>query len=113
MPHTIKLMADYDCWPLWWTGEHDPGNIDPSTLPLSSQTLTRLERWSDAFDATLNRADPRASGFPSPAALEAFEQEGAELWLQLRAELALDYIVLYKTQKRRTPLADPSELNTL
>lgn len=31
----IKLMADYDCRPLWGEGDHGPGNINPATLPLS------------------------------------------------------------------------------
>jgi hypothetical protein len=95
MAQQIKLMADYDCWPLWWEGDHGPGNINPATLPLSAETVARLEAWAATFDATLNRTDPAASGFPSDAAFQAFEAEGRALWRQLRAELAPEYEVLY------------------
>jgi hypothetical protein len=110
MAQQIKLMADYDCWPLWWAGDADPGNIDPATLPLRSETIARLEKWADAFDATLNRDDPASSEFPSDAAFEAFEAEGEELWQQLREELAPEYTVLYYSLSRSKLLDDPSSL---
>ena len=91
-------MADYHCWPLWWAGDHPPGNIDPTTLPLSPQTIERLLRWADAFDATLNPNDPATSGFTNQQAFEAWEREGLKLWLRLRAELAPAYDVRYKSQ---------------
>jgi hypothetical protein len=106
----IKLMADYNCWPLWWWGDHDPDNIDPSTLPLSPETIMRLRRWAAAFSATLNRADPASSDFPSDAAFEAFEAEGEELWHLLREELAPDYTVCYYSLGRAKLLDDPSSL---
>ena len=37
MVKKIELMADYNCYPLWWA--NGDGNIDPSTLPLTSKTL--------------------------------------------------------------------------
>lgn len=36
----IKLMADYDCYPVWDMDEI--GEIDPSELPLSKETIKRL-----------------------------------------------------------------------
>ena len=101
MPQQIKLMADYDCWPLWWDGDHDPGNIDPATLPLSPATVKRLLAWAETFDATLNRDNPASSDFPSDAAFEAFEQVGLDLWRQLQRELAPDYNVVYHSLKQR------------
>lgn len=32
---TIKLMADYDCFPLWKSSPGEVGNIDPEDLPIS------------------------------------------------------------------------------
>lgn len=107
MAQQIKLMADYESWPLWWAGDADPGNIDPHTLPLSSATIARLEAWADAFDATLNQDDPASSDFPSDAAFEAFEAEGRALWLLLREELAPEYQVLYRSLKERRVLDEP------
>jgi hypothetical protein len=107
MAHQIKLMTDYESWPLWWAGDADPGNIDPNTLPLSAATIARLEAWANAFDATLNRDDPASSDFPSDAAFESFEAEGRALWRQLRDELAPQYQVLYYSTKECRVLADP------
>jgi hypothetical protein len=45
----IELMADYQCYPLWWIEPDKVGNIDPKTLPLSQETLNRLEKWADAY----------------------------------------------------------------
>ncbi|MEM7537877.1 MAG: hypothetical protein AAF639_37250 [Chloroflexota bacterium] len=50
---TIKLIADYDCWPLWWSGDDKIGNINPNTLPLSGEAIERLTAWSETFDAQL------------------------------------------------------------
>lgn len=94
MKPIIKLMPDYDCWPLW--GVSDVGNIDPHTLPLSPEIIERLIRWADMFDSTLNRDDPASSFWPSEYAYEVFKEEGYQLWLALRQELASIYTVWYK-----------------
>lgn len=107
MAQHIKLMADYECWPLWWAGDAEPGNIDPNRLPLSPATIARLEVWADTFDATLNRDDPMASSFPSPEASQAFDDEGLALWRQLRDELAPEYKVSYYSLKQRRLFDDP------
>lgn len=109
----IKLMADYGCYPLWWAGGDEVGDIDPATLPLSQETLSRLEKWADACDAKLNWDDPASSGFPSPQAKEAFEEEGVSLWQQLRKELAPEYEVFYFSDRLRQHLTHPSELKVL
>ncbi|MBV9786582.1 MAG: hypothetical protein JOZ51_00285 [Chloroflexi bacterium] len=107
MAQQIKLMADYESWPLWWAGDADPGNIDPHTLPLSPATIARLEAWADAFDATLNRDDPASSDFASDAAFEEFEAEGRALLQLLRKELAPEYQVLYHSMKDDRLRDDP------
>jgi hypothetical protein len=108
---TIKLMADYDCWPLWWAGDRAPGNLDPATLPLGPATLVRLDRWAAAFDAGLDRADPAASPAPSPAAVAAFEREGVALWRRLRAELGPAYQVVYHSSRLARVVADSADLD--
>lgn len=88
-------MADYDCSPLWGMDADDIGNIDPADLPLSTETLARLTRWSKEFDARLNRADPANSPPPPPDAQERFEREGDALWRQLQIELGTGFEVHY------------------
>jgi hypothetical protein len=88
----IKLMADYECWPLWGGAEF--GNLDPNSLPLSDTTVQSLLRWSGKYDATLDRANPIASGFLSDADAATFNEEGWLLWDCLRKELP-DFRVVY------------------
>lgn len=108
MTQKIKLMADYQCWPLWDLQE--PDNIHPAELPLSHETIERLLRWSDAYDAILNLDDPASSGFESQEAAAAFEQEGIRLWLQLRQELTPDYEVFYFSEGQHRLFSRPNEL---
>ncbi len=71
MPEKIKLMADYGCYPLWWADKY-AGDIDPATLSLSQETISRLEKWADVYDAKLNWDDPASSGFRSKEAILCF-----------------------------------------
>ena len=80
---TIKLMADYRCWPLWEAGE----NIDPASLPLSGALQARLLAWAEAFEAGFDWDDPAASPPMAPDALAAFEEEEERLVEDLAREL--------------------------
>ena len=110
MKETIKLMADYECYPLWWSEPKLVGNIKPAKLPLSQETLDRLSKWASTYDATLNQEYPPDSGFASEEDAQAFEQEGISLWQQLQKELAPDYEVLYFSEQQRKLLTHPSQL---
>jgi hypothetical protein len=104
-------MADYFAFPLWWEAPHDPGNIDPLTLPLSSETIARLIEWADMYDATLNMDDPVASGFPDDDAELAFERAGILLWQRLREELGTAYEVWYFSNQRRRLFKNPDDID--
>lgn len=83
----LKLMADYDCLPLWGTTAEEIGEVDPADLPISATLVADLGRWAEVFDATLDRDDPLRSGFGSPEAAAAFRTEGERLAERLRREL--------------------------
>jgi hypothetical protein len=55
---TIKVMADYQCFPLWEASPGEVGNIDPDDLPISHILKERLAAWARAFDATLSMDYP-------------------------------------------------------
>ena len=112
MAEKIKLMADYGCYPLWWASYDKAGDIDPETMPLSKETISRLEKWADIYDAKLNREDPNSSGFTSLEAKAAFEAEGISLWKQLQKELAPNYEVFYFSETLRKVVTDMKELNS-
>jgi hypothetical protein len=94
IPRKIKLMADYECWPLW---EASPGvvdNIDPSSLPISDSLRYELRNWAREFDATLNWADPASSGFPNETAEREFRIAGVEIARRLQQELGAGFEVI-------------------
>ncbi|MBK1989974.1 hypothetical protein A0J48_020975 [Sphaerospermopsis aphanizomenoides BCCUSP55] len=109
----IKLMADYGCYPLWWASSDKAGDIDPETMPLSEETISRLEKWADIYDARLNWQDPGNSPDLSPEEEAAFEQEGISLWKQLQKELAPNYEVVYFSEQLRKVVTDINELESL
>jgi hypothetical protein len=82
----------------------DPGseyNIDPSTLPISSDLIIELLKWASAYDATLNQDDPSASGFPTRQDAEDFEREGIRLWRELQTILSPEYQVWYFSEQQQ------------
>jgi hypothetical protein len=87
---SIKVMADYESYPIWVREDGGLDNVDPRTLPISEGLAQALLDWADAFDATLNRDDPIESGFPTPADEEAFFAQGRELADRLAAELGTE-----------------------
>ena len=95
MVTNVKLMADYECFPLWGMDVGQIGEIDPNWLPLSEETKRKLIDWGKKYDHTLNRSNPASSGFKSQEAEEHFEREGYRLWKELQVELGSQYRVYY------------------
>ncbi|MFD7903611.1 hypothetical protein ACFV4G_15350 [Kitasatospora sp. NPDC059747] len=95
-PRVIRVLADYDCYPLWLTGEHS-GDLSPGDpmLGLTSELIESLEAWSAEFDDTLCREDPASSGFPSKESEERFYEVGYALSRQLAGELGRGWKVSY------------------
>jgi len=87
----LRVMADYDCWPVWDLDQ--VVNIDPSTLPIPKELQVALARWQANFDAILVRADPASTRFESDAAKTAFAAEGRRLATELQAALGPGYVV--------------------
>jgi hypothetical protein len=81
----VKVMPDYQCWPLW--REDEVGNVDPASLDITSGLRDRLLDWAKQYDATLNRDDPAASGFSSPETEEVFERAGRAIAVEIQNEL--------------------------
>lgn len=109
----IKLMADYGCYPLWWVSPEKVGNIHPETLPLIPETIKRLNKWEEIYNAKLNWEDPANSLDLSEESEAAFEEEGISLWKQLQTELAPNYQVVYFSEPLGKVLTHPNELEVL
>lgn len=91
----IKLMADYYCFPLWNNSPGEVGNIDPESLPLSYELMSRLNEWSEKYDLILNDDDPASSGFETKEDEQNFIREGSELAKYLQIELGEGYHIIY------------------
>ena len=92
----IKLMPDYQCFPLWDLTPDAYGDLDPKALPISELLQGQLMDWARTYDQTLNWQDPARSGFVTVEAKNSFEAEGLRLANQLREELGAEYAVLAK-----------------
>ena len=91
----IKLHAEYECSPLWGIGPQTVENIDPQNLPISQELKLIVYEWQQRFDETLNREDPRNSGFKSNEQLIDFDADGWEIWRRLSQELDGFYRIQY------------------
>jgi hypothetical protein len=87
---TVKVMADYECWPLW-NGE----NLDPDSLPPSAYLREQLAAWAERYDETLLDEYPPESGFLSGSEAEKFVEDGRELAQMFGRELGHEYAVTY------------------
>lgn len=77
---SVRIMADYDCFPLWILqpdGAYD--NVDPGDILASESIRNGLRRWADIYDGTLDRSDPASSGFRSPREHQLFVEWGRSL----------------------------------
>ena len=92
----LKLMANYDCFPLWEASPGIVGNVDPATLPISSNLRNLLHAWAKAYNLTLNKDDPLQSGFSSPEDELRFKEDGHKLAGLLQAELGSEVSIITK-----------------
>ncbi|PML75739.1 hypothetical protein [Enterovibrio norvegicus] len=84
---SIKVMADYHCFPIWHYRSDNVGDVDPATLPISEELIVSLLEWASSYDATLNNKDPIKSDFPNRSAKNEFIKKGLELATKLKSEL--------------------------
>jgi len=110
MVKRVRLMAEYNAYPLWSLETSSIGPINPDDLPLSKETLFLLQGWSKKYQTQLNIADPTNSAYFNQDELIEFENEGIRLWLKLREELFAEFEVEYFSEIMQKHLKNPSEL---
>ncbi|MFZ3001543.1 MAG: hypothetical protein WA071_14540 [Undibacterium umbellatum] len=87
----IKLMADYNCFPLWENSPGKIGNIDPDSIPISDDLKNLLSLWGDEYTETLNTEDPLNSGFKNADRERNFITTGERLAERLQMELGQNF----------------------
>lgn len=111
MGEVIRVLSDYECHPLWLSGDQTYLNIPPGSLPISEELAGLLEQWAHEYDRTLDRDNPASSGFARPEDLRAFVQRGRELSVRLQSELGRSWRVVYFDQLSKRDVevgGDPS-----
>jgi hypothetical protein len=91
----VKLMAEYECYPVWVGHPASVDNVPAATLPVSQELTADIEQWAEEYDATYDPDDPLSSGFPDERAESAFVAKGAALAARLQRELGSEYAVVY------------------
>jgi hypothetical protein len=93
----LKLMPDYDCYPLWVRDDAGLENIDPNSLNIPASLKQSLEIWKKEYDSTYVRNNPIESGFKSMSDEKKYYEEGKKLYYELLKELGHAYKVYYLT----------------
>lgn len=71
------------------------GDIDPNTLPISTELRQKLADWARVFDETLDIEDPVNSGFKNDEIKAGFKVQGIKLAKQLQQELGSEFVVSF------------------
>ena len=100
MKREIKIRAIYHCSPL--RDEDDAVDIDPEELPISDDLRKDLDRWAEAYDATLNQDYPPDTSGVSTETKRSLHEDGLRLQAELQKQLGDDCYVGY-----RSPFPDP------
>ena len=102
----IKLAPEYYCHPIWGSDDdiYGNGNIAPEELPISDDLRKDLDRWAEAYDATLNQEYPPDTSRLSTETKRALHEEGLRLGAELQKQLGADYNVDY-----HSPFPRPGE----
>ena len=95
LSQTIRVLADYNCYPLWLAGQEGYENVSPDKLGLSSKLRQAINDWAEEYDQTYNDADPASSGFRTGDAEKRHSARGEELATRVKEELGEGYSVSY------------------
>jgi hypothetical protein len=91
---SIKLMPDYQCYPLWHYRSPQVGCIDPRDVGVSESLVADLLAWAEEYDSHMNWSDPAAARW-SAEETAAFDTRGRHLACRVAREIGSRYKVFY------------------
>lgn len=106
----IKIMPDYQCFPLWKIDDTGGENLNPKELPITKDLMGNLINWQNKYDATLNMSDPITSGFKNETEEIDFEKQGIKIWKQMMEEIGDIYQIKYFSWKYEALFDLPSDV---
>jgi hypothetical protein len=99
MQKRLEIMPDYDCSPIWALNKYDFFEpIEIEDVAIQEDLKVEIFEWNTLFQNTLDRKDPRNSGFSTNEDLDSFEKKGIEIWKKLIKQLP-ESIILYYSVK--------------
>ncbi len=104
MSKKIKVMTEYNYFPLWDMETAD--NLEAEDLPLSLEISEKLADWGDIYDQIINWDDPSLSGFKSEQDKINFEKQGVILAIKIQEELGFDYQVFFFSEIQQKLFSD-------
>jgi hypothetical protein len=96
----LKLMWDYDAFPLWEVDDEEPWGDD--AFPISGQLRKDLQAWSDQWTAAMFAdGGPTVPGWTPPRGdtFRPWDEKGRQLLRRVREELGPNFIVGYFNEK--------------
>lgn len=87
-PLILRLSPEYGCGPLW--DDAEGYCVEPAAFGIPPELAERIQRWDDAYQATLDPDYPPGSRFPDEAAEAAWQAEGEAIFQALTDLLCAD-----------------------
>lgn len=91
----LRLMAEYECHPVWLGPPEDVENVPADVLGISQGLAASIDDWAETYEATYRPDDPISSGFADEDSKRDFAEKGASLAARLQEELGQGYRVTY------------------
>jgi len=83
----FRVMAEYECHPIWRDDADGVSNIAPDDLALPGGLASRLNQWAMTFEETFAVSDPPHSGFADAVSRDQFYERGLALARELGAAI--------------------------
>jgi len=79
----LRVMAEYECHPIWRDETNGTSNIAPDDLALPGDLASRFNEWALTFDETYAVSDPPSSEFADAVSRDQFYERGLALAREL------------------------------
>jgi hypothetical protein len=94
-PSKIRIMAEYECFPIWIIRGAQTLNVPPRDLEIDQDLAGELQRWATDFDMTYKPDDPLSSGFPDADDEREFNERGQRLARRVATAIGPKFEVTY------------------
>lgn len=91
----LRVLAEYECWPLWQEVRNGVRNLAPEDLGLPESLASGFHAWARKYEETFDPTYPMNSGFADVASENEFYAQGLELAREMAAMIGDDAEVYF------------------